>query len=239
MLEQRGVVIYGRSRTKHTELARLNTITITATAPAGGGETQGPPPSSQPTVLATYESQPLGQDVRVILKASPNLHAELALRLLGREKGTAGTVDSGLEVLRGFMLQAGVQAEEYAFFDGSGLSRENLVTPHAVVKLLRYASTQPWFPTFESSLAIAGLDGTLADRMRTGSAERHVFAKTGSLTHTHTLSGYAETAHGEKVAFSIMSNNHNLRFRRALETIDQIVEALVDDTPAPEKAEKK
>src|SRR5262249_2684520 len=149
MLEQRGVVIYGSARPRHVELARLNTITVTASAPAGGGEVQTGPTPPQPLVLASYESQPLAQDVRVILKASPNLHAELALRLRGRERGTAGTVDSGLEVLHTFLAQAGIKPEEYAFYDGSGLSRENLVTPHAIVKLLKYSAQQPWFEVFQ------------------------------------------------------------------------------------------
>jgi D-alanyl-D-alanine carboxypeptidase/D-alanyl-D-alanine-endopeptidase (penicillin-binding protein 4) len=241
MLEQRGVTIYGRPRTRHTELSRLNTITITASAPAGGGETptsMATPTSLQPLVLASYESQPLAEDIRVILKASQNLHAELALRLLGREKGTAGTFESGLEVLRGFMQQAGIQNDEYAFYDGSGLSRENLVTPHAIVRLLTYASQQPWYGLFQSSLPVAGVDATLSDRMRNSHAQGHVYAKTGSLGHVNTLSGYADTARGDRVAFSVMVNNHNLRFRKALDAIDQIVELVMDEAPAPEKPEK-
>ncbi len=231
MLEQRGVVIYGRAKPRHVELARLNNIMVTTSAPAGGGEVQAPPSPPQPLVLGSYESQPLAQDVRVILKASPNLHAELALRLLGRERGAAGTVDSGLEVLHTFLAQAGIKAEEYAFYDGSGLSRENLVTPHAIVKLLKYSAQQPWFEVFQQSLSVAGVDGTLANRMRSSSVQGRIFAKTGHLGHVDTLSGYAETAHGEKLAFSIMANNHNLR--RALDTIDQIVETMVEDAPAP------
>src|SRR5581483_11515091 len=92
----------------------------------------------QPLVLASYQSKPLIEDVRVINKVSQNLHAELLLRLLGREKGTAGTIEGGLEVLRGFLNQAGITTDEYLLYDGSGLSRQNLVSPHAVVKLLRY-----------------------------------------------------------------------------------------------------
>ena len=236
LLEQRGVVIYGRPRTRHTELAKLTTISITATAPAGGGEIQSIPPAQpQQLVLASYESQPLSQDVRVILKISQNLHAELALRMLGREKGSAGTIEAGLEVLHGFLTQAGLQNDEYVFFDGSGLSRQNLVTPHAIVKLLRYASTQPWYPLFEGSLPVAGMDGSLADRFRNTDAQGHVFAKTGSLGHVNSLSGYAETKKGDKVIFSIMANNHDLHGRRALDVIDEIVETVIEDAPAVKK----
>jgi D-alanyl-D-alanine carboxypeptidase/D-alanyl-D-alanine-endopeptidase (penicillin-binding protein 4) len=236
MLEQRGVTVYGHTRTRHTELSKLTTITVNATAPAGGGElTTTPPPTPQPLVLGSYESQPLSQDIRVILKVSQNLHAELALRLLGREKGSAGTIEAGLEVLHGFLAQAGLQNEEYVFFDGSGLSRENLVTPRAIVKLLRFSSAQPWYSTFRDSLPVGGIDGSLADRMKNTPAQGNVFAKTGSLGHVNTLSGYARTRKGDLVAFSIMSNNHNLATPRALEAIDQIAEAIVEYAPAASK----
>lgn len=235
MLEQRGVTVYGHTRTHHTELAKLTTITVNATAPAGGGELQTTsPPAPQPVVLGSYDSQPLAQDIRVILKVSQNLHAELALRLLGREKGSAGTIEAGLEVLHGFLSQVGLQNDEYVFFDGSGLSRENLVTPHAIVKLLRFSSQQPWYSTYHDSLPVAGIDGSLADRMHNTSAQGNIFAKTGSLGHVNTLSGYAKTRNGDLVAFSIMSNNHNLNTPRALEAIDQIAVAIVDNAPAAE-----
>ena len=146
MLEKRGIVVYGKPRTKHTELATLSTFSVTTVAPAGGGDAETKPRPPKPdsrTVLASYESQPLAQDLKVINKVSQNLHAELMLRLLGREKGNGGTIEAGLEVVRGFLLQAGIHPDEYVFFDGSGLSRQNLVTPHAMVRLLQYADTQP------------------------------------------------------------------------------------------------
>ncbi|MBV8207642.1 MAG: D-alanyl-D-alanine carboxypeptidase/D-alanyl-D-alanine-endopeptidase [Acidobacteria bacterium] len=229
MLEQRGVTVFGRTRTRHTELSRLTTFTVNASASAGGGELLAtPPPAPQPLVLGSYQSQPLSQDIRVILKVSQNLHAELALRLLGREKGSGGTIEAGLEVLHGFLSQAGLQNDEYIFFDGSGLSRQNLVTPHAIVKLLRYSSTQPWYATFRDSLPVAGVDGSLAERMRNTPAQGNIFGKTGSLGHVNTLSGYARTRSGDTVAFSIMSNNHNLATPRALEALDQIAQAVVE-----------
>lgn len=235
LLEQRGVTVYGRSRTRHTELAGLTTITVTTTAAANGG---GGDPSlnayaaTRPVVLASYQSQPLLQDLRVINKVSQNLHAELTLRLLGREKGNAGTIEAGLEVVHGFLSQAGIQSDEYVFYDGSGLSRQNLVTPHAVVKLLRYIASQPFYATFRDLLPAAGTDGSLADRFKNSPALNHVWAKTGSLGHVNALSGYATTLSGENVVFSIISNNHNLRGRRALEAIDSVVDEIISDQPA-------
>ncbi|MGC2109918.1 MAG: D-alanyl-D-alanine carboxypeptidase/D-alanyl-D-alanine-endopeptidase, partial [Candidatus Korobacteraceae bacterium] len=87
LLEERGVTIYGRARTHHTELASTDTFSVTSMASGGGTATR--PPSPVPMVLASYESQPVTQDLRVINKVSQNLHAELMLRLLGKEKGTS------------------------------------------------------------------------------------------------------------------------------------------------------
>lgn len=236
MLEKRGVVVYGKPRTKHTELASLSTFSVTAIAPvaAGDGETHPRPPSSDSRlVLANYQSQPLLQDLKVINKVSQNLHAELMLRLMGREKGNGGTIEAGLEVVRGFLLQAGIHPDEYIFFDGSGLSRQNLVTPHALVRLLQYADSQPWAAKYEDTLPVAGLDGSLSERLRSTLGQGRVQAKTGSLGHVNSLSGYATTISGDRVAFCIMANNHNLPSKRALDTIDQIVTAIVEEGGKP------
>lgn len=232
LLENRGIVVYGKQRTRHTELASLSTLTVTATAPARGGEEPSRSMPSQPLVLASYQSKPLSEDVRVINKVSQNLHAEILLRLLGREKGTAGTVEGGLEVLRGFLNQAGVPSDQYVFYDGSGLSRQNLATPHAVVQLLRYAATQPWGASFRDTLPVAGVDGSLSDRFKNLDSRAHVFAKTGSLGGVKALSGYATTVRGQQIAFCIVSNNLNLPSKRVNDTIDDIVAAIVNDAPA-------
>jgi D-alanyl-D-alanine carboxypeptidase/D-alanyl-D-alanine-endopeptidase (penicillin-binding protein 4) len=222
LLVKRGVAIYGRTRARHTAMASLGTITVTTNASLGDMGQTLPPPLS-PIVLAEHLSLPLGQDIRVVNKVSQNLHAEILLRLLGREKGTSGSVAGGLEVLRGFLAQADLRPEEYSFYDGSGLSRQNLVSPHATAKLLRYAVTQPWGPEFIDSLPQAGVDGTLSSRFKTLPATAALRAKTGSLDHVNTLSGYLTTARGEHLVFSIMSNNHTLTSRKASEVIDEIV----------------
>jgi serine-type D-Ala-D-Ala carboxypeptidase/endopeptidase (penicillin-binding protein 4) len=234
LLEKRGITVYGRERTHHTELAGLSTFSVTATAEARGGGDESPRPAPGlpgKLVLASFESRPLIEDIRVINKVSQNLHAEILLRLLGREKGTAATVESGLEVVRGFLAKASVPGEQYVFYDGSGLSRQNLVTPHAVVVLLEYAWQQPWGKAFRDTLPVAGIDGSLADRMRGTMAQGKVYGKTGSLGGVKTLSGYAITNHGEPVAFSILTNNLNVPAKKVTDAIDEIVEAIVEDNP--------
>ncbi len=234
LLEKHGIIVYGHERTRHTELANLSTFTATAIAPSHGGSDDAVRPlkSDQPITLASYESRPLVDDVRVINKISQNLHAEILLRLLGRERGNAGSVEAGLEVLRAFLTQAGVASDQYAFFDGSGLSRQNLVTPQAVVRLLRYASSQPWGEAYKASFPVAGIDGSLADRLTAPGLQKRVMAKTGSLSGVRALSGFATTDSGQTVVFSIFSNNLNLPAKRVTDTIDHIVEAIVEDAPA-------
>ena len=227
LLEQRGVTIYGRPRTRHTELASMQTFSVTTVA-SGGGDVSGHS-APAPLVLASHDSEPLADDLRVINKVSQNLHAELMLRLLGKEKGTSGSIAGGLEVLRGFLTSADIKPDQFVFYDGSGLSRENLVTPAAVVQLLQYAYGQPWGRMFEDTLPVSGVDGSLNDRLRTPPLKGVVRAKTGSLGHVNALSGYATTTNGRVVAFSILCNNHNLPSKKAIDTIDRIVEKIVTD----------
>jgi serine-type D-Ala-D-Ala carboxypeptidase/endopeptidase (penicillin-binding protein 4) len=235
LLEKRGIVVYGHQRTRHTELATLSTFSVTAIAPSRGGRDNDgqsrPLRNEQPITLASYESKPLLQDVRVINKVSQNLHAEILLRLLGRERGNAGTIEGGLEVLRGFLTQAGISSDQYLFYDGSGLSRQNLVTPHAVVQLLQYCETQPWGAAYKATFPISGVDGSLTDRLNSPRLQNRIMGKTGSLGGVKTLSGYATTDSGQVVVFSILSNNFNLPSKRVTDAIDQLVEAIVEDAP--------
>ena len=228
LLEVRGIAVYGKERTRHTELASLSTFTSTVVASSRGGNEHSLTAPAGPLVLAEYQSPPLSEDIQVINKVSQNLHAEILLRLLGREKGTGGTVQAGLEVVRGFLNNAGISSDDYAFYDGSGLSRQNLVTPHAVVQLLQFASRQNWGEEFRDSLPVAGVDGSMADRCKNLEPEAHVYGKTGALGGIKTLSGYAATAKGELLGFSVMANNFSLPGKRVNDAIDSIVEAAVN-----------
>lgn len=128
------------------------------------------------------------------------------------------------------MNNAGISSDEYDFHDGSGLSRQNLVTPHAVVQLLQYAANQPWGTEFRQSLPVAGIDGSLEDRLKDLQPGVQVFGKTGSLGGVKSLSGYAVTAKGEQLIFSIMSNNESVQSKRVTDAIDSLVEAVVQPT---------
>ncbi len=233
MLEARGVKIIGKQRAQHLSPASALPAHLDATVLGGG--------VNEPlrNILVERRSAALIDDVRVINKVSQNLHAELTLRLLGHEKGTTNTTEAALEAEKGVLAQAGLMPAEYFLVDGSGLSREDLVSPAAVVKLLVYAADQPWAPAFRDSLPLAGTDGSLADRFKKGAAFGRLEAKTGTLGHVNALSGYAQTLGGKHIAFSLLVNNHMLTSKGAQALMDQIMEAVVNDLPAVKIGRKR
>jgi serine-type D-Ala-D-Ala carboxypeptidase/endopeptidase (penicillin-binding protein 4) len=228
MLEKRGVVVMGRTRAVHKEIWKF--------PPLQGEDafyTDAPIVTNTATpatvVLAQHDSMPLGEDLRVINKVSQNLHVEIMLRLLGKLKGPSGSISGGAQVIKTFLVQAGLTPDEFTFQDGSGMSRENLVTPQAIVKLLRYSSTQPWGPAFRDTLPMAAVDGSLSTRFQGTAAQARVSAKTGFLAGVHALSGYAQTKRGNNVVFSLMLNHTQLRSSKAKELMDQVVNAIVEE----------
>jgi D-alanyl-D-alanine carboxypeptidase/D-alanyl-D-alanine-endopeptidase (penicillin-binding protein 4) len=114
-----------------------------------------------------------------------------------------------------------------------------MVTPRAVVQLLRYAATQPWGELYRSSLPVAGVDGTLSERMKKTAAAGRVLAKTGTFGHVNSLCGYATTLSGERLIFSILGNNNNLRAQNADAVLDAIAVAMVEDLGAAPAMKQK
>ena len=178
------------------------------------------------SIVAQLASPTLSDDVVLTLKVSQNLHAEMLLRRLGRAYGTEGSTAQGARVVRQFLLNAGLDGDDFAFYDGSGLSGHDLVTPRATAQLLAYAAQQPWFATWKAGLPVGGEDGTLASRFSTAPLKDHLFAKTGTLAEVRALSGYVDCASGKTVIFSVMVDNHAPNTPADREAIDRIVAAI-------------
>jgi D-alanyl-D-alanine carboxypeptidase/D-alanyl-D-alanine-endopeptidase (penicillin-binding protein 4) len=179
--------------------------------------------------LAEYKSVPVAEDVVVTNKVSQNLHAELLLHQLSVARSDdprAGSGAQGARVVRQFLVNAGIDQDDFVFFDGSGLSGHDLVTPRATARLLQYASTQPWFEKWKTSLPVGGEDGSLAERFGKAPLKDHVFAKTGTLGEARALSGYLECASGRTVIFSIMVGNHPPGTNDDRDVMDKIVAAI-------------
>jgi D-alanyl-D-alanine carboxypeptidase/D-alanyl-D-alanine-endopeptidase (penicillin-binding protein 4) len=224
LLQQRGITVRGRVRAVHSELWRYPpTIDNQPLAAPTAG------PSKPRFVLAQHDSVPLGEDLQVINTVSQNLHVELLLRLIGKLRGTSGSVSAGLDVEKRFLAeQVGIDLTEFSLFDGSGLSREGLATPHAFTQLLRYAANQPWGAQLKETLPIAAEDGSLSTRFHGTFAADRVEAKTGQLGGVNSLSGYALTKAGRNIAFSIIVNHHQLGNTKAKQMIDDIVNAILE-----------
>lgn len=230
MLERRGITVTGKTRAQHGDIAQFFDQPLPPPLPP---DLVNPAPElTAPMVLAEHISLPLIEDVRVTNKVSENLHAELALRLIGKLGGMSPSFEGGDAALKQFLLQAGLKEDEFFFLDGSGLSRRDLVTPAAVVQLLMYARRQPWGAAYQESLPVSGVDGSLSERFLNTPAGALIHAKTGSLSHVNALSGYGETKSGRRFVFSILCNNHNLPSAKVLAAIDAIVQALVSQ-PEP------
>ena len=152
-------------------------------------------------------SVPLKEILPELMKPSQNQIAEVFLRTLGLEKGGLGTADSGRRVIAKQFDAWKIPADGYVVRDGSGLSRNDLVSPETIVSLLEVMRLSPNFDLFFSSLPIAGVDGTIRTRMRDTPAQGNLRAKTGTLSMVRSLSGYVKTADGQLLEFSALCNN--------------------------------
>jgi len=180
--------------------------------------------------IATLQSPPFSVIAAQTLKPSQNLYTELILRTLGKLTPPPATTsifsqtseDLGIEAVKSFLKTAGIQPEALALNDGSGLSRNDMITAEASVQLLTFMSKHRYADVFREALPIAGVDGTLRNRLKGTAAENNLRAKTGSLSSAASLAGYVTTATGEKLAFAIMVNNYPRDFDPRSACIDPI-----------------
>ena len=165
--------------------------------------------------LGSVESLPLSEIAREVMKPSQNLYTDLLLAHIGEQHRTSQTPpnetseDLGIRELNKFLAEAGVKKSDVFFEEGSGLSRNNLTTPNATIALLQYMSHHKCAEAYLSALPIAGVDGTLRNRMKGTAAAGNVRAKTGTLRWANSLSGHVTTAAGEHLLFSIMLNRYH------------------------------
>ncbi|MBK8002185.1 MAG: D-alanyl-D-alanine carboxypeptidase/D-alanyl-D-alanine-endopeptidase [Verrucomicrobia bacterium] len=184
--------------------------------------------------LGSVQSAPLRTILSRMMKPSQNLYAHLLLLQLGSNWRTPPmpeqtTEDVGLAEMNTFLKTAGVRDGDVLLEEGSGLSRGALVTPNSTIALLQHMRRHPHFEVFRESLPVAGVDGTLRNRMRNTAAAGNVRAKTGTLRYVNTLSGYLTNKAGENLAFSLMLNNYDGDAARA--ALDKIVVTLAEHDP--------
>jgi serine-type D-Ala-D-Ala carboxypeptidase/endopeptidase (penicillin-binding protein 4) len=183
-------------------------------------------PVAERKALAMRFSVPVSQDITVTNKTSNNLHAELLLRLLGKLFADEGSFAEGARVVRQFLVNAGVDDNDFFLYDGSGMSPDDRIAPRALTRLLTYASQQTWGQEWRASLPIAGEDGTLAARFKDSPLKGKMWAKTGTLNEVNALSGYLTAASGKMLAFSILVNGRRPGSNAEVQAVDKIAEAI-------------
>lgn len=189
-----------------------------------------PPDLSSADTLVTYTSPPLSEIGKVLLKVSQNLYADALLKAIGRPAGGGpATTDEGRKVLREILQGWGIAPEQYLQADGSGLSRYNYLTATVLVTVLTrmYADDRHYEP-YITALPVAGVDGTIAGRMKDTKAQGNARAKTGSIANARALSGYVTSADGEPLVFSMIVNNFNVPQSQADAIIDRAVVRLAE-----------
>jgi D-alanyl-D-alanine carboxypeptidase/D-alanyl-D-alanine-endopeptidase (penicillin-binding protein 4) len=183
-------------------------------------------------LIATHTSKPLSELVKTMLKESDNLIADALFKKLGQITfQQQGNWLNGQKAIAQILHQkTGLDFSKNKLVDGSGDSRYILVTPKQIVTLLKaiYADASIR-SVFVDSLPIAGVDGTLQERLQTPSVKGSVFAKTGTMENVSSLSGFIRTRHHRWLVFSIMSNGFNEPLSTIHTMQDQICSALIAD----------
>lgn len=181
-----------------------------------------------PVELTRLESPPFSVIAAKTMKPSQNLYTETILWTLGEQLGNKTnpqltSAERGIAVVRSFMNEIGVAPDGFIQYDGSGLSRHNLVTPAALVQLYSYMATRSKYANaWLDSLTIGGVDGTLRNRFKGTKTNGNVRGKTGTIDQVSALSGYVTTSGGERLAFSIIVNGVS-ESRTRVNVIDEIV----------------
>jgi D-alanyl-D-alanine carboxypeptidase/D-alanyl-D-alanine-endopeptidase (penicillin-binding protein 4) len=176
---------------------------------------------SNAVVLASVESPPVSTLVRLTNKDSDNFFAETLVKDIGRDASGVGTTSAGVRAVRVFASSVGARV---SLADGSGLDRGNRAAPRDVVRLLMAERSREAYDAFFASLPVAGVDGTIHDRMRSGPAKRRCRAKTGSLIGVSALSGYCTTVSGREIVFSFLMNGISTSYARRVQ--DRMAQAI-------------
>ena len=196
------------------------------------------------TMLAEHVSAPLSEVCRISNKPSNNFVAEAIYKTLGGELyGAPGTLAKGTRAIMDYLTSVGIKPGAYKIVNGSGLTHENRITPQDLSSLLRkiYYDLSV-APEFMTSLAIAGIDGTIRNRFMGTDAVGLVRAKTGTLNGVSALSGYV----GDKddvLIFSIFVEG--FRHRRTNEVrhaqvrmVEAMLSYLRSDESSPNRGEQ-
>ena len=175
--------------------------------------------------ILSHSSMPLSLILRGLNKFSNNFVAEQILKTIGADiYGPPGTTLNGLRAIDEYMQSLKYKPEGFSILDGSGLSRQNRLSPDQIVSVFQdmYADLGV-YPEFISALGVMGRDGNVLKRMNGHNSAERARVKTGTLNSVSALSGYFQSADGERFAFSILMNDLKCSNGQAKRLQDRIV----------------
>ncbi len=180
------------------------------------------------TEIAAINSPPLTELIQETNQRSNNVYAEVLLRSIGRADpayatSNQDTSNSGIAIIKRNLTQMGIDPQSYSLHDGSGLSRHNLISPATLVQVLTAMANTPVGQIYRDSLPIAGISGSLKNRMKGTLAQGIVHAKTGSMSGVVSLSGYINPPQSPPLVFSIILNQHDRPTSQMVKVIDEIM----------------
>jgi D-alanyl-D-alanine carboxypeptidase/D-alanyl-D-alanine-endopeptidase (penicillin-binding protein 4) len=215
-----------RAAAPATHAARLMTEALRKT----GVKVRGKPGTGKVPATAHLADRQYSAALRAVLKRtnkeSDNFFAEMMLKGLGKDFYGEGSTAAGARASRDTLHALGVKTGTYVIQDGSGLSYGNRMTAGGLVKVLGAMRQRNDFDDYYDSLAVAGRDGSLDERMRGTAAAGNARAKTGTLSIANCLAGYVTSANDHLVAFAILMNGDPVDWARATGAQDKIVVAL-------------
>ncbi|NCO75524.1 MAG: D-alanyl-D-alanine carboxypeptidase/D-alanyl-D-alanine-endopeptidase [Cyanobacteria bacterium] len=173
--------------------------------------------SNNQQLLLEIKSPNLAELIKETNQESNNLYAEVLLKYLGDESLNEW------ESLAQIMTNLGISPNDYKLKDGSGLSRHNLITPQALVTLLKLMNNSKYQEIFLNSLSIAGENGTLKNRFQNTNIANNLYGKTGTLSGISALSGYLKTDNYGNLVLTIMVNQSSANSGVLRNTIDEII----------------
>lgn len=201
-------------------------------------------PTNAKSVLAEFTtlSPPLREMLPLMMKPSQNMYAqtlflEAGRRFISPHAGNASSLEAnGIAALNVVLAKLGIPRNEVLFDEGSGLSRGSLVTPNALVALLQAMDHHPEREAFFASLPVAGVDGTLRNRLKGTPAAGNLRGKTGTLRYVHTLSGVLTNQSGSRLIFAAMLNGYqpganSPSGRAAVEEVARLLANSTDGAP--------
>lgn len=172
--------------------------------------------------IATHRSKSFSELIEWTNKESDNFYTEMMTKTLSAQKsGGSGSFKDGISHIREFLFDMGLDTLHIQMNDASGMAGGNFNTTKNLSKLLVEMQSHPEFDAYYRSMSVAGIDGTLAHRMKGTPLYKNFKGKSGFVTGVRTLSGYMNTSSGKQIIVSIGTNNYISEKVRPIDSIHE------------------